>query len=196
MIDGWSDRLSEYLDGELSPDEAAKLELHLRDCPACRQSLTELKTMVARLAADPGLPADQPTDREWQAIRRAISGTRRRWMIPAVIAASLAGLAIAGALLRSREPLRVEAAAVPTFYVQATGELEAILRDNKARLRPETVTALEQSLAAIDSALAQAERALAADPANDYVTRSMGRLRDARLTVLRQAVAVATSKEL
>ncbi|HSE51748.1 MAG TPA: zf-HC2 domain-containing protein [Gemmatimonadales bacterium] len=196
MRDGWSDRLSEYLDGELPPDEAEELERHLRDCAACRQGLTELTSVVARLAADPVLPADQPTRREWQAIQRDISAPRRRWMIPAAIAASLAGLAVAGLLLRPGEPLRVEAGAVTTVYVQATGELEAILRDNKARLRPETVQALEASLGAIDSALAEAERALAADPANDYVTRSMGRLRDARLTVLRQAVAVATSKEL
>ena len=196
MIDRWSDRLSEYLDGELSPDEAGELELHLRDCAACREGLRELKAVVARLAADPVLPADQPTEGEWQAIRRDIPAPRRRWMIPTAIAAGLAGLAIAGTVLRPGEPVRVQAAAVPEVYVQATGELETILQENKARLRPETVKALEASLVAIDSALAQAERALAADPANDYVTRSMGRLRDARLTVLRQAVAVATSKEL
>ena len=196
MSDGWSDRLSEYLDGELSPAEAGKLELHLRDCAACRQDLAELKAVVARLAADPVLPADQPTDGEWQAIGRAIATPRRRWMIPTAIAAGLAGIAVAGALLRPGEPARVQTGTVPAVYVQATGELEAILQDNKARLRPETVKALEASLVAIDSALAQAERALAADPANDYVTRSMGRLRDARLTVLRQAVAVATGKEL
>lgn len=196
MSDGWSDRLSEYLDGELPADAARDLELHLRDCAACRQSLTELKAVVARLTADPVAPADQPTDREWQAIRRAMPAPRRRWMIPAAIAAGLAGLAIAGALLRSREPHRVATATVPAVYLQATEELEAILRDNRTQLRPETVQALEASLVAIDSALAQADRALAADPANDYVTRSMGRLRDARLTVLRQAVAVATSKEL
>jgi hypothetical protein len=196
MSDAWSDRLSEYLDGELPPDEAGELELHLRDCAACRQSLTELKSVVARLAADPVLPADQPTDREWQSIRRAMPAPRGRWMIPTAIAAGLTGLAIAGALLRSREPLPVVTATVPAVYLQATEELEAILRDNRTKLRPETVQALEASLMAIDSALAQVDRALAADPANDYVTRSMGQLRDARLTVLRQAVAVATSKEL
>jgi hypothetical protein len=142
------------------------------------------------------VPADQPTSQEWQAIRHALPEPRPRWMIPAVIAASLAGLAIAGALLRPREPGPPATAAVPAVYVQATGELEAILRENKGRLRPETVKALEASLTAIDSAIADAERALAADPANDYVTRSMGQLRDARLTVLRRAVAVATGKEL
>lgn len=195
MIDAWSDRLSEYLDGELQPVEAQELERHLLDCEVCRQSLAELRLVVTRLASDSHLRADQPTEREWQAIRRSIPSPRR-WMIPTAIAASLAGLAIVGALLRQRVAPGAAITAVPAVYVQATGELEAILRENKGRLRPETVKALEASLTAIDSAIAQAERALSTDPANDYLTRSMGQLRDARLTVLRQAVAVATSKEL
>ena len=194
MNDAWSDRLSEYLDGELQPVEAQELERHLLDCEVCRQSLAELRLVVTRLASD-SLPADQPTEREWQAIRRSIPSPRR-WMIPTAIAASLAGLAIVGALLRQRVAPGAAITAVPAVYVQATGDLEAILRENKEHLRPETVKALEASLTAIDSAIAQAERALSADPANDYVTRSMGQLRDARLTVLRRAVAVATSKEL
>ena len=196
MNDAWSDRLSEYLDGELQPVEAHELERHLLDCEVCRQSLAELRLVVTRLASDSHLPADQPTKREWQAIRRSIPPPRRRWMIPLGLAASLAGLAIAGTLLRQRVPDDAAMTAVPAVYVQATGDLEAILRENKGHLRPETVKALEASLTAIDSAIAQAERALSADPANDYVTRSMGQLRDARLTVLRRAVAVATSKEL
>ena len=196
MSDSWSDRLSEFLDDELAPEEARRLELHLQDCEACRRGLAELRLVVSRLASDPVRPADQPTNREWQAIRRSIPSPRRSWMIPLAVAASLAGLVTVGALLLRRGTGRVGIAAVPAVYVQATGELEAILRENQTRLRPETVQALEASLTAIDSAIAQAERALAADPANDYVIRSMGQLRDARLTVLRRAVAVATGKEL
>ena len=196
MNDAWSDRLSEYLDGELQPVEAQELERHLQDCEVCGQSLAELRLVVTRLASDSHLPADQPTEREWQAIRRSIPSPRRRWMIPVGLAASLAVLAIAGALLRQRVPDIAAMTAVPAVYVQATNDLEGILRENKGRLRSETVKALEASLTAIDSAIAQAERALSADPANDYVTRSMGQLRDARLTVLRRAVAVATGKEL
>ena len=35
MSDQWTDRLSEYLDDELPPDERAALEAHLRQCVAC-----------------------------------------------------------------------------------------------------------------------------------------------------------------
>jgi hypothetical protein len=117
-------------------------------------------------------------------------------MMPATIAASLAGLVALGALLSPPEPRSAVTAAVPAVYSRATGELEAILRTSMTGLRPETVKALEASLTAIDSAIAQAERALATDPANDYVSRALDQLRDARLTVLRRAVSAATSEEV
>jgi hypothetical protein len=75
-------------------------------------------------------------------------------------------------------------------YVHATDDLEAVLHDNRSHLRPETVRALESSLAMIDSAIAQAQRALAADPANDYVIRYIDRLRASRLATLRDAVTL------
>lgn len=190
MSDAWSERLSEYLDGELTETEARGLESHLLECEACRRNLAGLRSVVARLAADPVTPRDQPTDREWSAIRHSIAAPRRRWLIPAAIAASLVGLGIVGSLLWRGVPPGPEAMALPAAYRQASGDLETILRENTSRLRPETVKALEASLAAIDSAIAQAERALAADPANDYVTRSVSQLRDTRLMTLRRAVAV------
>ena len=195
MSDAWSDRLSEYLDGDLSPAELREVEAHLRGCPDCRALVAELRQVADRLGSDSVRPSDQPTLSQWRSIRRTISPRRRRWIVPVALAASLAGLLLASALLRPGAPIPATTTKAPASYVQATGDLEAILREHKSRLRPETVTALEASLAAIDSALAQAERALAQDPANDYVTRSMGNLREARLTMLRRAVSVALSKE-
>jgi len=196
MSDAWSDRLSEYLDDELSLEEAKELELHINECESCRGDLVELRLVAARLASDRVRTADQPTDREWQAIRRSIRTARFRWLIPTTIAAALAGLVTVGAIRSLREPHIDADAAVSAVYAQATGELETILRENLTNLRPETISALEASMTAIDSAIAQTERALATDPGNDYVFRSMGQLRDARLTALRQAVSVATSEEL
>ena len=186
MNDSWSERLSEYLDGSLTPAETRALERHLPECDACRASLAELRSVLLRLSSDPVSRADQPTEREWAAIRRAIAPSRRRWLVPAAIAASLVGLAVLGGLLmRSRERPEPQA-----LYLQASADLEAVLRDNRSRLRPETVKALQESMAQIDSAVAQAERALRADPANDYLTRYLGELRQARMMTLRQAVAV------
>jgi anti-sigma factor RsiW len=190
MSDPWSDRLSEYMDGDLPVAETRALERHLAECEACRTALAELKTVLLRLSSDPVTPADQPTEREWARIRRAMSPARRRWLVPAALAASLLGMAVTGGLLlRGRE-----STAPAALYLQATADLEAVLRDNRSRLRPETVKAMEESMTQIDAAIAQAERALKADPANDYLTRYLGELHQARMMTLRQAVAVVHLK--
>ena len=197
MNDQWSDRLSEYLDGELSELEVQGLQDHLALCAVCRERLAELRIVVARLTGDRVTEADQPTRREWLVIRRALRPARPRWLVPA-LAASLAALLLVGVLLRSGPPDRSAgdpaALTLPAEYRQATRDLEALLRDHEAGLRPETVEALRESLALIDSAIAQAARALAADPGNDYVTRSVRRLHEARLITLRHAMTVARQR--
>ena len=190
MSDPWADRLSEYLDGDLPADEARALERHLLECSACRTALAELKTLLLRLSSDPVTPADQPTEREWAEIRRSIVPSRRRWIVPAALAASLLGMSVIGGVLL-RGPARTAPA---TLYLQAAADLEAVLRDTRSRLRPETVKALEESMTQIDAAIAQAERALKADPANDYLTRYLGELHQARMMTLRQAVAIVHLK--
>ncbi len=190
MSDPWADRLSEYVDGDLPAEQARALERHLSDCEACRIALAELKTVLLRLSSDPLTPADQPTEREWAKIRRSIAPSRRPWIVPAALAASLLGIAVIGGVLL-RGPARTEAA---TLDLQAAADLEAVLRDNRSRLRPETVKALEESMTQINAAIAQAERALKADPANDYLTRYLGELHQARMMTLRQAVAIVHLK--
>lgn len=50
MNDKWTDRLSEYLDGELALDEREALEAHLMECADCSRTLDELRVVVARAA--------------------------------------------------------------------------------------------------------------------------------------------------
>lgn len=45
--DHWTDRLSEYLDGDLPAEDRERLELHLLECPACAELLLELRQVVA-----------------------------------------------------------------------------------------------------------------------------------------------------
>ncbi|NWF85135.1 MAG: zf-HC2 domain-containing protein [Bryobacteraceae bacterium] len=39
-------RLSEYLDGELPPEECAAVEAHIADCPPCVEFLENLKRCI------------------------------------------------------------------------------------------------------------------------------------------------------
>ena len=58
MHEEWTDRLSDYLDGELPADEQRAVEAHLRDCAPCAAVLNDLKRVVARAqAAGGGAPS-------------------------------------------------------------------------------------------------------------------------------------------
>lgn len=68
--DRWTERLSDYLDGDLRADERAGLETHLKTCTACTAVLAELRTVVVRAAALPA-PTDVPD--LWPAIAARIA---------------------------------------------------------------------------------------------------------------------------
>jgi anti-sigma factor RsiW len=48
----WTERLSEFHDGELTPAERAQCEMHLAECSDCRQVLGELQMVVSAARAD------------------------------------------------------------------------------------------------------------------------------------------------
>jgi hypothetical protein len=48
MHEQWTDKLSDYLDGELPPDERYAVESHLSACAQCSGILAELRRVVAR----------------------------------------------------------------------------------------------------------------------------------------------------
>lgn len=71
MTDQWTDKLSDYLDGELPAAERSALEAHLAQCESCGQTLRQLEQVVAR--------AGQVIDREpahdlWPAIAARVAG--------------------------------------------------------------------------------------------------------------------------
>lgn len=70
MREHWTDRLSEYLDGELAEPEAGRLEAHLEACDTCENALREIQAVVdaARL-----LPAEPPGTDLWPAISERLA---------------------------------------------------------------------------------------------------------------------------
>lgn len=71
MSDRWTDRLSDYLDGELGVAEREALEAHLRECGECAGTLDRLRQVVTRAAA---LEDRAPAADLWSGIARRIGG--------------------------------------------------------------------------------------------------------------------------
>jgi hypothetical protein len=225
MTDTWTDRLSEYLDGELLAEERTALESHLRHCVACGAALADLKRIVRRA----GALDDRPPERDlWPGIAarigvpaavskvaetRLAGRTPRRWAfsLPQLVAAGIALMALSGAaawllhptgpalvLTHQPAPVVVPVAAgsarpAERSYDIAVAELQQVLAQNRGRLDTTTVRVIEQNLATIDRAIAQAQRALAVDSANIYLNSHLAETMRRKLELLRQAAALVSA---
>ena len=67
----WTERLSEYLDGELAPAERALCDAHLAQCATCRETLADLQTVVATAKADRDV---MPLNDLWPGVLQRIEG--------------------------------------------------------------------------------------------------------------------------
>jgi anti-sigma factor RsiW len=234
MTDQWTDRLSEYMDDELPPEERAAVEAHLRHCVACGAVLADLKRVVVRAQ---GLEDRPPAQDLWPAIAArigaspaaadrdealAIDGTRRRrwsFSLPELAAAGIALMALSGGAAWFLHPGPAAVATAPAVspapvlapggtprvaltssrreagqsYDAAVADLERVLVAGRGRLDSTTVRVIERNLATIDSAIAQAQRAVAADSANVYLNSHLAETMRRKLELLRQAAALVSS---
>jgi hypothetical protein len=78
-------------------------------------------------------------------------------------------------------------------YDEAVADLQHVLQENRGRLDPETVKTVETNLAAIDVAIAQARRALIADPANPYLTGHLADQMKRKIRVLQRTADAVTA---
>jgi len=83
--------------------------------------------------------------------------------------------------------------AVDPTYDRTVAELQRTLDEGKrtGRLDNTTVRVLTQSLATIDTAIAQAGRALAQDPGNVYLNHHLAETMRRKLNLLRQASGIS-----
>jgi tetratricopeptide (TPR) repeat protein len=220
MSDTWTNRLSEYLDGDLPEHERAALEAHLPGCAACRATLEQLRRVVARAQ---GLDDRPPTADLWPAIARHVGvvsldarRARRRlsFTVPQLAAAAVALALLSGgsAWLLVRRPAGGGGRAsqstttpspiltnVGTYeanprYAAAVASLERVLARGRNRLDTATVRVIEKNLGIIDRAIRDAQSALAADPANSYLNLHLAREMRRKLELLRQAAALAGAR--
>jgi len=248
----WTDKLSDFLDDELTSEERYAVESHLQGCEACAAVLDELKQVVARARALeprpsradlwPGIAAQIEATQGRAASSASIlpmrtrAGWRVTFTLPQLAAASVLIAAMSGGLvwsLRSRmippaaadrsadasrsnvpgqppsvpdqpslerEPLAERADVLPVSladaqYDAAVSDLERALKEGRSKLDPATITIVEHNLQTIDEAIRQAREALAADPANSYLSGHLVEARRRKLDLLRRAAALSTESD-
>ena len=93
------------------------------------------------------------------------------------------------AVLVSRSPNagRIMRTEVEPVYDREIVKLRAIVRDRRAQFDPPTIAVLEQSIAVIDSAIAQSRAALAKDPASGFLATQLNHSLEKKVELLRTA---------
>jgi hypothetical protein len=81
-------------------------------------------------------------------------------------------------------------------FDQAVGELEQVLAQGRNRLEPRTLQIIEENLRVIDRAIAEARAAIAADPANAYLSGQVAANMHRKLEILRRAATAIAVAEL
>jgi Putative zinc-finger len=200
--DGWTDRLSEYLDDELAPGQRAELEAHLASCQECRSTVAALQVVRDRAASLGARPAAAPGRDLWPGIaariataaptaagpargvdRRGGSGRRRFTLsVPQLAAAAvlIALLGGAGALLLTR------AGRAPGVAARATspGAASPGAPPGSARLTALDRTASESD---VDRAVADLEGVL--KQKRDRLDPATARVLDRNLATIDSALA-------
>ena len=77
MHEEWTDKLSEFLDGELPADEQRAVVAHLRGCAECTAVLADLQRVVAR-AQQAGAAPRPPSGDLWSGIAARIESSGAR----------------------------------------------------------------------------------------------------------------------
>ena len=216
MTDKWTDRLSEYLDGELDSVEQAALEEHLATCGHCYATLGDLRQVVARAKRledrEPandlwagiraGMIQDEPvrlSDRRDRLVRRRFSLT-----VGQLLAASLALMLVSGggawlALHQPTPTIRPDVFTVqesprprfgPATWTRSTdaaiADLQVALDQNEKRLDTATVRVVKENLAIIDRAISEARVALRNDPGNTYLNLHLADTMRRKVELLRR----------
>jgi len=214
-----TERLDDYLDGELAEDAFQEVELHLASCPACREEERSLRAVVERAAV---LPRHQDPPRDlWPEIAEEIASRRRFTMVSAVAARPAArwtaGLAAAATVVlavwmvsRETRPEREIAGPAPQGSVQpiaagrdgfaeaerdyqrATAELMAALGARRASLSPQTTATIDENLRVIDVALAEIRAALQSDPSSPRLGRLLASTHEKKIETLRRVLKLTT----
>ena len=170
----WTDKLSDYLDGELTAGERAAVDAHLLACPECRQTLDELQRVVDTAH---GLVPRPPVHDLWTGVAERVAATpavdrsvtpfrprqplRVSFSLPQLAAASLLLAAVSGGLawqFRGAVPGAPRASATTAA---ARGDAPAADANGRPDAgAPELISTVSLADAQYDAAVSDLEKAL------------------------------------
>lgn len=201
------DAISAVAEQDALPREVAA---HLERCAECRATLERVRALLAAARA---LPSDlEPPEHAWTGLRdrlareRRTALSRRWWNNPWIAAAALLiAVGVASLVAGRRRVTAPESAAagprpaavpvvqsVDRTYAGTIAELRASLASQRQELAPATVRTVDRALTVIDSAIAEARAALAADPANAALVEILSAHYERKVDLLQRAAELSS----
>lgn len=207
--------LDDYVDGLLPEETRAAVEAHLAGCEGCREAVRGLRSLLDGLASLPESVA--PERDLWPEVAGLLDAgkvvavdfggagrraARFRWAKLAAAAVVLMGLssaltafwmgrqAEAPVALAPAPPVAAVPAELRAFevtYSTTIEELSLALHERREALSPETVRVIERNLAIIDEAIRTSRAALAADPGNRELLRTVTAMYAEKVALLQRA---------
>jgi anti-sigma-K factor RskA len=198
-------RLDSYVDGDLGQDDRRQVEAHLAGCETCRAEAEAIRSIKRETAALPR--RIDPMRDLWPGIEPRLGHRHRQsrgmprlpgagrthpvWRLAAAIVLFTLGAAAATLWLRQAPAGNPAFTAARDRYATATAELVTRFDQNPGALLPQTRVIVRQNLDIVDTAIREAEAALAADPGNGELERMLLARYEQRLALLQRANRLA-----
>jgi anti-sigma factor RsiW len=207
------ERLDDFVDGILAPEEEERISHHAAACAACGTELAAVRRLGTRVAELPR--SIEPARDLWPGVAARIESekvvrgvftrsTRRFLLAAAVVVAALGVLAIAHTVGRQQVPSKMVRIAPPSDLVTAANgapsfgvaeaefrearvELMAALELRRENLAPETLEVVEENLRVIDAAIGRISSALAEDLGNPRLTLQLASAYRHQIDLLQRA---------
>lgn len=201
-----TERLSEFLEGDLSSREQEEVAAHLASCAACRRERDELEELI-RQAAE--LPEEVPPRRDlWPGIRerlaprvettrasnRHAAAARRWWPVLAAAAVLVVGFVVLLDLPAQDPGLSGADWSVMGFvqeYQALTRELASEVQSRQSVFPASARTDLDRNLAVIDEAIARSRNALSEHPGSRQLRLMLSDNYERKVELLRWAARIS-----
>lgn len=209
------ERLSELAELGASPDGGGVARdeetRHLASCADCRSTVSRVRSL---LAAARSLPRDvAPPPEVWTQLRARVArdGSSRgtswswgRWIAAAASVVFIAGAALLIPALRGTGGTSKAAKAIPAstspaiqkvelHFAETLAELRATLDTQRTHHGPAAVNVVDQTLAVIDTAIAETRAALTDDPDNPALVEILSSHFERKVELLQRATELAPS---